>query len=73
MPSFVIMVKCFVTLGTQKYGQHYIGIVEGNSIDHPDLLIEKRARMKILLLNPQKDLPLKKITAILKEVLTLYK
>ena len=53
--------------------QPYIGIVEGKVIDHPDLVQEKRARMKILLLDPGKDLPIKKINTILNDVLALYK
>ena len=53
--------------------QPYIGIVEGKLIDHPDLILEKRARMKILLLDPGKDLPIKKINTILNDVLALYK
>ncbi|MBC9930978.1 DUF1801 domain-containing protein [Chitinophaga qingshengii] len=57
----------------KKYGQPYLGIVEGNKIDHPDLLTEKRARMKILLLDPEQDLPMKKIRLILKQVFALYK
>ena len=57
----------------KKYHQPYIGIVEGKRIHHPDLVIEKRARMKILLIDPAKDIPVKKIDAILKEVLALYK
>ncbi|WP_212001948.1 DUF1801 domain-containing protein [Chitinophaga sp. HK235] len=57
----------------KKYGQPYLGIVEGHSIDHPDLLTEKRARMKILLLDPEKDLPMKKINTIMKAVLALYR
>ena len=56
----------------KKTNQPYLGIVEGNKIKHPDLIIEKRARMKILLLDPAKDIHIKKINAILKEVLTLY-
>ncbi len=57
----------------KKYQQPYIGIVEGKHIHHSDLIIEKRARMKILLIDPAKDIPVKKIDAILKEVLALYK
>ena len=57
----------------KKYQQPYIGIVEGKHIHHPGLIIEKWARMKILLIDPAKDIPVKKIDAILKEVLTLYK
>jgi hypothetical protein len=56
----------------KKLGVPYLGIVEGQKINHPDLLQEKRARMKILLLDPAKDIPVKKINAILKEVLSLY-
>jgi hypothetical protein len=56
----------------KKYRQPYLGIVEGKRIDHPDLLQEKRARMKILLIDPEKDLPMKKIDLILKKVLSLY-
>jgi Domain of unknown function (DU1801) len=57
----------------KKLKQPYIGIVEGKLIDHPDLIIEKRARMKILLIDPTRDIPVRKINGILKEVLALYK
>src|SRR5688572_26845155 len=57
----------------KKYAQPYLGIVEGASIKHPDLLQKKRARMKILLLDPEQDLPLQKINSILKQMLKLYK
>lgn len=73
MPFYCFKGKMFCYLWVhKKYGQPYLGIVEGQAIDHPDLVQEKRARMKILLLDPAKDLPLKKINAILKEVLALY-
>jgi len=57
----------------KQYRQPYIGIVEGKLIDHPDLIVEKRARMKILLLDAGKDLPMKKIGVILQAMLTLYR
>ena len=57
----------------KKYHQPYIGIVEGASIRHPDLLQEKRARMKILLIDPTRDIPIKKIRMILKQMVDLYK
>jgi hypothetical protein len=57
----------------RKYHQPYIGIVEGNRVHHPELIAGKRARMKILLIDPDKDIPVKKINAILKEVLAFYK
>ncbi|HEY0610635.1 MAG TPA: hypothetical protein VGD35_13290 [Chitinophaga sp.] len=47
--------------------------MDGQYIDHPDLIAEKRARMKILLLDADKDIPVKKINLILKKALALYK
>jgi hypothetical protein len=73
MPFFCYDGKMFCYLWVhKKYKQPYIGIVEGNKINHPDLLQEKRARMKILLVDHTKDIPVKKINAILKQVIALY-
>lgn len=57
----------------KKLLKPYLGIVDGKKINHPDLLLEKRARMKIFLIDPAKDIPVKKINSILKEVIKLYK
>lgn len=74
MPFFCHKGKMFCYLWVHKqYKQPYLGIVEGAKVHHPELLTEKRARMKILLLDPSKDIPLRKINAILKEVLALYR
>jgi hypothetical protein len=74
MPFFCYDGKMFCYLWVhKKYKQPYIGIVEGNKINHPDLLQEKRARMKILLVDHTKDIPVKKINVILKEMIALYK
>lgn len=74
MPFFCYKGKMFCYLWThRKLNQPYLGIVEGNSLNHPELLIEKRSRMKIMLVNPNKDLPIEKITTILQEALSLYK
>jgi len=74
MPFYCYKGKMFCYLWVhKKYHQPYIGFVEGKRINHPDLIIEKRARMKILLLDPDKDLPMKKINNILNEVIALYK
>lgn len=56
----------------KKYKQPYVGIVEGKYIDHPDLVAEKRSRMKIILIDPKKDLPVRKLNDIFKQVLKLY-
>ena len=74
MPFFCYKGKMFCYLWIHnKYQQPYIGIVEGKLINHPDLIIENRVRMKILLLDQNKDLPVEKIKSILKQVLDLYR
>jgi hypothetical protein len=73
MPFYCYDGKMFCYLWVhKKYHQPYFGIVEGGKINHPDLIIEKRARMKILLVDPVKDIPVRKINAILGEVMRLY-
>ena len=66
--------KRFCYLWThKKFKQPYIGIIQGAKIDHPDLLQEKRITMKILLIDPAKSIPVKKINGILKEAIALCK
>ena len=66
MPFYFYKGKRFCYLWVhKKYKQPYIGIVDGNRIDHADLITEKRARMKILLIDPYKNVPVKKIKLIL--------
>lgn len=74
MPFFCYQGKMFCYLWVhKKYKQPYLGIVEGARVKHPLLLQEKRARMKILLLDPEKDLPLSHIRNVLKQAIQLYK
>jgi hypothetical protein len=74
MPVYCYKGKMFCYLWVhKKYHQPYLGIVEGKKIKHPDLIQEKRARMKIMLFDPTKDVPLKTIDAILKATLSLYR
>ncbi len=55
----------------KKTKQPYIGIVDGKKINHPDLLAEKRVKMKILLIDSRKNIPVRKINAILKDLLSV--
>ncbi len=74
MPFYCYNGKRFCYLWVhKKFKQPYIGIVDGKKINHPRLIIEKRARMKIMLLDPDKDIPIKTIGKILKDVIKLYK
>ena len=74
MPFFCYKGKMICYLWVhKKYGHPYLGVVEGASMKHPDLIIEKRARMKIFLIDANKDIPVKKLNMILKEMIALYK
>ncbi|MBA2612503.1 MAG: DUF1801 domain-containing protein [Bacteroidetes bacterium] len=74
MPFFCYKGKMFCYLWlNKKSSEPYIGIVEGKLVDHPQLITEKRSRMKIILFNPKKDLPIKTIRLILKQTLDLYR
>ena len=74
MPFFCYNGKMIAYLWVhKKHLQPYIGIVEGKRINHPDLLTEKRARMKILLVNAEKNIPLRKVNLIMEDVLSLYR
>jgi hypothetical protein len=65
MPFFCYKGKMFCYLWLHKtLHQPYIGIVEGKHIEHPDLIQEKRARMK--------DLPVATIKGILQQAIMLY-
>ena len=74
MPFYCYKGKMFCYLWIHKKHLYpYIGIVEGAKINHPDLIQAKRARMKIVFVDPTKDIPVKKINNILKLALKLYK
>ncbi|MBF4487639.1 DUF1801 domain-containing protein [Flavobacterium sp. CSZ] len=74
MPFFCYKGKMFCYLWIhKKFNQPYLAIVEGKHFDEPFLIQENRSRMKIMLLNPDEDLPLEKIETILQKALNLYK
>ena len=74
MPFYCYHGKMFCYLWThKKHLLPYIGIVEGKLINDPDLIIEKRSRMKILLIDPGTDLPIEKLRQIVNEALKLCK
>ena len=61
MPFYCYHGKMFCYLWVHKtLHKPYLGLADGHRIDHPDLLQEKRARMKIFLIDPTKDIPMKK-------------
>lgn len=74
MPFFCYKKKMFCYLWTDKKTlQPYLGIVEGCKINHPNLVQEKRAWMKIMRFDADQDLPITAINGLLKKVLKLYR
>jgi hypothetical protein len=74
MPFFYYKEKMFCYLWIHKKSkQPYIGIVEGKRLEHSALISEKRSRIKIILIDPNEDLPLNTINEILAQAIRLYK
>ncbi|SEO50518.1 protein of unknown function (DU1801) [Mucilaginibacter gossypiicola] len=74
MPFFYYKGKMFCYLWIHKKTQHpFLGMVEGKHLHHPNLTFEDRARIKIMVFNPEEDLPVDTIRFILNEALDLYK
>ncbi len=74
MPFFYYRGKMACYLWIDKKTLHpYLGIVEGKQIKDPALVSGKRSRMKILMVDPHKNLPLVKIREILKKMIRYYK
>jgi Domain of unknown function (DU1801) len=72
MPFYFYKGKRICYLWVQKKtGQPYIGIVDGKLLDDSDLLSEKRSRMKILLLDVEKDIPIKRINSLIDSLMKL--
>lgn len=72
MPFFYYNGRMLCYLWTnKKTGQPYIGFADGNKMDYPELIQEKRSRMKIFMIDAEKDLPVKKITLLLKMAITI--
>lgn len=57
----------------KKYKQPYIGFVEGHRFEETYLLQEKRKRMKIMLINPEEDLPINNLNHMIKQAVDLYR
>ena len=74
MPCFCYKKMMFCYLWTdKKTDEPYILMVEGKYLDHPELEVGDRTRMKIFRVNPNKDIPVKTIERILQNALALYK
>ena len=74
MPFYCYKGKMFCYLWVhEKKSLPYLGVVEGRKIDHPLLIQESRARMKIIFIDPEKDIPVEVIDEILNTAMSFYK
>ena len=74
MPCFCYKNKMFCYLWVdKKTDEPYILFVEGQHINHPKLEAGNRSRMKILRINPNKDIPIKTVTQLLNTALDFYR
>ncbi len=74
MPCFCYKGKMFAYLWTDKKTKEpYVLMVEGKHLHHPLLEQGDRARMKILRIHSEHDIPLDTVTSVLQEALELYK
>jgi hypothetical protein len=73
MPFFYCKgrMACYLWLDKKKL-KPYLGIVEGSRVEHKGLIQGNRKRMKIFMVDPYKNLPLKDIRSILKKMLIVY-
>lgn len=73
MPCFCVGKKAMCYLWKDKKTNHpYILFVEGKSLNHPSLEQGDRARMKVLKVNPEKDLPVEEINTVLSQAFNLF-
>lgn len=74
MPMFYYKGKMLCYLWVHKtLHQPYLGVCDGKLIEHPDLIMEKRSRMKIMLFEVDADLPVATIKDILQQAISLKK
>lgn len=74
MPFFCLRGKMFCYLWIDKQSKSpYVGIVEGGKLDHPDLVAGNRARMKVLYIDPEADIPVAMLSDILNQAGEFYR
>ena len=72
MPFYCYKGKMFCYLWVHKTTHNpYLGIIDGNKIEHPLLVIEKRARMKTIQFDASQDVPVDTVKEILGIALAL--
>ena len=73
MPMFRYRGKLFCYLWIEKKTYTpYIGIYRGLEVEHPKLDLGNRNKMKIMMIDPEEDLPTKDLLDIFSQALALY-
>ncbi|WP_184542475.1 DUF1801 domain-containing protein [Mucilaginibacter sp. FT3.2] len=74
MPFFLYKGKIFCYIWThKKLQQPFIGFNEGKRMEHPNLIFENRSRIKIMILDAQKELSVNVIEEVLDIAIALVK
>ncbi|WP_420553143.1 DUF1801 domain-containing protein [Tenacibaculum aiptasiae] len=73
LPCFMLKNKIFCYLWVDRKTQFpYIAIGNGVKIEHPDLIQGNRTFVKLLLINPNEDIPIEKIHQIFDMAMKLH-
>lgn len=73
LPCFMHQDQIFCYLWIDKKSQFpYIAIGKGVKIDHPDLIQGNRTFVKLLMINPERDIPIDTIYTIFDMAMELY-
>ncbi len=73
LPCFMYQNQIFCYLWVDKQKQWpYIAIGKGVKIEHPDLIQGNRTFTKLLMIDPNKDIPVEKIHGIFNMAMELY-
>ena len=73
LPCFMYKNQIFCYLWVDKKSQFpYIAIGKGVKIEHPDLIQEKRTFTKLLMIDPNNDIPIEKIHMLFDMAMELY-
>lgn len=62
---------CYLSVSSKEKNL-YVGFMKGHLMKHPKLEQEGRKQIKVIYLNPEKDLPIKTLNEIVKAAKKLY-
>jgi hypothetical protein len=63
---------CYLSYSKKRNNEIYIGFVKGYLVNHPKLLSEGRKQIKVYRINPNKDINVKELKAIVNLLFKQY-